>query len=322
MAILSAQQLKIVDPILTTVVQGYSNEEYVGDTLFPPVPVKQRSGRVVRWGKHNMVQYRTRRAPGAATNRRTLGYTNERYELFQDSIETELTREELEEVEASQVPFDMQREAAEASMETIMLNKEIEQAGVATNPANYGANNQIALAGSNQLDQPSSSIIQLFNTGSERIRRRTGKRPNHAVFSPQAKLAAMDHPEIRAYLSPTTSAKATLDIIARILGLETIVEGASVLVDTVDDTEFQDVWDNCVVMAYVPKNVRSRKQLSYGYTYTLENYPIAEEPYPDRNHKSFYFPATSERSPEMTSMEAGYLMTNVTSTLNGASVNS
>lgn len=316
MARLSLQQLKVVDPVLTSVVQRYTNQKFVGDYLFPRVYVDARSGRLIKWGKHNFAQYRTRRAPGSPTNRRTIGSYdgNNRFELFQDSIEVEVTREELEEVNASQVPFNLQREAVEASMASIMLNLEIEQASLATNPANYDPTHVNALGAPDQFDDPASSIIRLFQVASETIRRKTGQRPNVAVFSPQALLAACDHPEIRAYLAPTSSAKATIDDLARILGLERIYEGASVLIDPVDPTEtFEDIWSNSVTIAIVPNNVISRKSLSYGYTYTLKNYPVAEEPYIDRNHKCWYFPATSERSPEITSIDAGYLMTNVTS---------
>lgn len=316
MARLSLQELKVVDPVLTSVVQKYTNASFVGEKLFPRIYVDARSGRLIKWGKHNFAQYRTRRAPGSPTNRRTIGsYSSDRYELFQDSIEVEVTREDLEEVKASDVPFNMQREAVEASMTTVMLNLEIEQASLATNPANYDPAHVNALAGTDQFDDPASSIIRHFQVASETIRRKTGQRPNVAVFSPQALLAACDHPEIRAYLAPTSSAKATIQDLARILGLDEIHEGASVLIDPTDpNAQFGDIWSNTVTLAIVPKVVTSRKSLSFGYTYTLKNYPVAEEPYVDRNHKCWYFPATSERSPEITSMEAGYLMTNVTST--------
>ncbi|WP_204568360.1 hypothetical protein, partial [Collinsella tanakaei] len=51
---------------------------------------------------------------------------------------------------------------------------------------------------------------------------------------------------------------------------------------------------------------------SFGYTYTLKDSLMAEEPYYERNNKTWYFPVSATRRPVLTGMGAGYLFTNVT----------
>ena len=54
----------------------------------------------------------------------------------------------------------------------------------------------------------------------------------------------------------------------------------------------------------------SRGTPSYGYTYQLSGSPLVEEPYYDRNAKSWIYPVTRVEAPVMASASAGYLITN------------
>jgi hypothetical protein len=47
---------------------------------------------------------------------------------------------------------------------------------------------------------------------------------------------------------------------------------------------------------------------TFGYTYNLAGYPLAEEPYQDRNHKSQFFPVTRAEAPVIAGQLAGYLI--------------
>ncbi len=70
-----------------------------------------------------------------------------------------------------------------------------------------------------------------------------------------------------------------------------------------------DVWGKFVVAAYT--EIASLADLgtpSYGYTYRLEGYPVVEQPYQDRNAKSWVYPVTDEVSPVMAGADSGYLI--------------
>ena len=49
---------------------------------------------------------------------------------------------------------------------------------------------------------------------------------------------------------------------------------------------------------------------SYAYTYELTGYPMVEEPYYDRPHKSWIYPTTVERRPLLVGAEGGFLFQN------------
>ena len=80
-------QARVIDPILSTVSQGYQNAEFVGTALFPVVPVDQRGGKVIAYGKEDFQIYNTGRAPGAGTKRVQYGHTSGNYSLEQHSLE-------------------------------------------------------------------------------------------------------------------------------------------------------------------------------------------------------------------------------------------
>ncbi len=92
-------QARVVDPILTTVAQGYKNGLMVADFLFPVVPVDQRGGKIIQFGKEDFKLFSTIRAPGANTKRVQYGYAGDPYSLDQHALE-------------AVVPFEIQGEAS------------------------------------------------------------------------------------------------------------------------------------------------------------------------------------------------------------------
>ena len=66
---MTPRQARVIDQILTTVARGYKNSAFVGMTLFPYVPVGQRGGRILKFGKEAFRLYETRRAPGGLVGR-------------------------------------------------------------------------------------------------------------------------------------------------------------------------------------------------------------------------------------------------------------
>ena len=47
MSQLNLSQVRIIDPVLTSIAQGYKQSELIGSGLFPLVPVGQRAGMIV-----------------------------------------------------------------------------------------------------------------------------------------------------------------------------------------------------------------------------------------------------------------------------------
>ena len=307
MPMMQLRATRLVDPILTTVVQGYIQPEFVGEALFPSIPVTKRAGLIVEFGKEDFALFDTRRAPGAATKRRNINYGSRRYSLYQDRLEGELPLEHLE--ESAGVGVDLQAEAAESTMRSIQLRLEYDRAAIATNAANYDANHKVVLSGTSRWSDPASKPSSTIRQWREAIRRTIGVYPNTMLMGPTVFDALAEHEEVKDKIKYTSAQSITIDAIAEMYGFSKVVNGSSLILNEAGD--FTDIWGNVVILAYVPQNRRSIREPSYGYTYTLQGYPVAEKPYFSDNHRTWFFPVTAERSPELTGATSGFLAQNV-----------
>lgn len=80
-------QARVIDPVLTEVARGYQNAEMVGMGLFPYVPVGQRGGKIIQFGKEHFRLYNTARAPGGKVVRIASGYGSQAYALESHAVE-------------------------------------------------------------------------------------------------------------------------------------------------------------------------------------------------------------------------------------------
>ncbi len=303
-------QARVIDPILSSVAQGYQNNEFVGAKLFPTVPVSSRGGKILAFGKEDFMLYNTARAPGQNTKRVQFGYSGSSYALEDHSLEGVLPRENQQEAEA--VPgIDLGSITVNKTQNIIGLRLEKAQADLARNPANYPAGNKVVLSGASQWSDFSgtSDPIKDIEAGKEAIRKVTGKRPNLVEMGAQVFSVLKQHPKIVDRIKYTGRDVATPELLASLLSVDEVVVGDAVYAD--DAGNFSDVWGKDVVLAYtVTASARDRGTPSFGYTYQLEGYAQVEEPYFDRNTKSWIYPVTDVVAPVIAGATAGYLIQN------------
>ena len=304
---MNQQQVRVIDPILTSVSQGYQNAEFVGSVLFPAVPVGVSGGQIIEFGKESFKKYNLRRIPGTGTKRINFGYAGKPFALVQDALEVPVPREDMR--DAQKVPgINLGTEAANTGMDIASLALEIDQATIARNAANYDSDHKIDKAAAkwtNNANNPTTDI----SVGREAVRQSIGRYPNVALVSATAFAAAQNNTNVKENFKYTSSDSITAEMLAKLWQVEEVRVGMAVWSD--DDGDFTDVWGNDVILAYVPKTVRSRRQPSYGYTYTMEGHPMVEVSYYDNNAKSWIYPVTYERAPVLAGMSAGYLIQNV-----------
>ena len=301
---------RVVDPVLTTVAQGYKNTEYVGDALFPAVPVDQRGGRIVTFGKEDFRLYATGRTPGSNTKRVTFGYSGSNYALEQHALEGVVPFEIMQ--DANQVPgIDMARVAVMKTQNIIALRKEKAQADLATTAANYPASNKVTLAGTDQWSDytaAASNPADDIETAKEAIRAQIGRRPNTVVMGAAVFAKLRLHPTVLDRIKYTGRDSATPELPANLFGGERVLVGGAVY-ENAGGTAMVDVWGKFVVVAYTELGSLADMGLpSYGYTYQLRGNPMVETPYQDRPAKSWVYPVTDENAPVIAGSTAGYLI--------------
>lgn len=299
-------QARVIDPILTTVAQGYRNAKFIGSALFPAVPVDQRGGKIVAFGKEDFMIYRTARAPGTNTPRVQFGYSSAPYALEQHALEGQVPFEQMQ--DARQVPGIDQGQLAVRKVQNIIgLRLEKAQADLATTAANYPTGNKTTLSGTAQWsDYTNSNPSANIETAKEVIRSKIGLRANVVEIGAAVFSVLKQHPAIIDRIKYTGRDVVTTELLAALWGVDRVVVGDAVYAS--DAGVFSDVWGKFVVVAYTDTTgLMDMGVPTFGYSYQLRGYPIVERPYEDRSAKSWIYPVTDEVMPVIAASSAGYL---------------
>lgn len=307
-------QARVINPVLTSIAQGIKQNTLVGDVLFPMVPVGQRAGNIITFGREDFMQYSGLvRAPGTATKRVQFGYSGSQYALVDYSLEGSLPIETLQEAQASANGFsiDMADVTLRKTVSIMNLRLEIAQAALATTLANYPAANRTTLSGTSQWSDYSgtSAPATVVETAKEQIRASIGKRPNVMVVGPVVFARLRQHPQIRDYIKYANREVATPAILAEFFGVSQFIVADGI--QATDAGVLSDIWGKHAILAYTETDTLANMGTpTFGYTYNLGGYPVVEEPYYDRQHKTWYFPVTRAEAPVIAGSSAGYFIQN------------
>lgn len=304
-------QARVIDPVLTQVARGFMQPGLVWNALFPRVPVAQRAGRVVTFGVEDFLLYNSQRTPGARTARIQFGHAAGNYSLESHSLEGSLPIELMQEAEA--VPgIDMQRIAIQKPLRAIQLRLEKACADLARNAANFPVGNKQTLSGTSQWSDfgATSDPIKDIETAKEAVRARIGMRANTVVMGAAVFAQARQHPKVVDRIKYTSRDVATPELLAALFGVDRVLVGDAVF-STDNAPTFSDVWGKDVIVAYTdPASLADMGSPAFGYTYQLQDYPVVEEGYYDRNTKTWYYPTTDEVQPVISGAIGGFLYTN------------
>lgn len=299
---------RVIDPILSAVARGYrSNSAPVADVLFPTVQVGQRGGRIISFGPDDFKLYVTSRAPGANTQRVQFGYSSSAFALVDYSLEGAVPIELME--EAGAVPgIDLASNAIARVRNLQALEREKQAADLALTAASYATENKVTLAGADQWDETTSDPFGDINAAREVIRGKVGVRPNVLTLGPKVMTALRSNPSVLDRLSTATDRPpATNAQLAALFEVERVIEAGAIYHN---GTAFVDMWGTFAHLAYtMPASLAEMGSPSFGYTYQLSGYPVAEEAYYERNTKTWYFPVTDARQPVLVGPDAGFLFT-------------
>jgi len=298
---------RVIDPVLTEIARGYQNNVFVGAALFPAVPVGQRGGKIIQFGKEAFRAYNTGRAPGANTKRVQYDYGSDSYALEQHALEGTVPFDIME--EASAVPgIDVGQGAVQMVQDIIAARLERAQATLATTAGNYAASNKVTLSGTSQWsDLSASNPIDDIEAAKEAVRAKIGRYPNTVVMGAAVMAKLRQHSKIIDRIKYTGRDVPTPELLASLFVVQRVLSGDAVQASDAD--VLSDVWGKSVVVAYTETaGLAQMGRPSYGYTYRLRGYPIVESAYQDRNAKSWIYPVTDEVSPVIAGAEAGYLI--------------
>ncbi len=306
---LSTSAARVVDPILSTIAQGYQNAEFIGNILFPRVNVPQRAGKIIQFGKESFLTYDTQRAPGSITKRLNVGYGSQPFAIIDRSLDSILPRELLEEAQA--VPgINLATTSIRTVQNAMALRLEIEQATLATTLGNYSASNKITLSGTSQWSDITSGVsdpINAVEVAKEAIRAVSGKRPNLVIIGAVVLKSLRQHPKVVDRIKYTGRDVATPELLAALWGVDKVLVGDAIQSD--DAGVFTDVWGKNVVVAYTDMSGMSDMgRPTFGYTYALSGYPFVEQARFEENIKSWIYGVSDACQAIIASQNSGYLI--------------
>lgn len=306
------------NPILTNLLLGLGQGNFVAEQLFPRLPQALSGVVLARLGDERLKKYNLRRAPGAATKRVDINYDGVTYTVKQYSVEVPLPRELIREADESRRlnvgnHLDVSRIAMVTANDILALDYEVEVATLATTSGTYASGHVTALSGTTKWSHASGTAVTDIRAASDTIRKKIGKRPNTLTLSPDAYLALCGNAEVKTYLPDSQQGFATNDQLKNILNVASIVVGEAVW--KTDAGVGADVWGNNAILAYVPTIGGNGSDLSlaepgFGFTNVLEGHPYAEAPYYDNGSKSWIYGATYERQANVAYNEAAFLFQN------------
>lgn len=305
---MNGKQVRVIDPILTTFVRGYTNNDFVGHLLFPEVPVSAAGGQVIEFGKEGFLLYDTQRAPGGSTARAQFGYLGKPYACENHALEALVPDEDSR--DASVVPgLDLAKEAVGLTFDSMQLKLEYQRAMLARTAAAYDASNKTALSGTALWSASTSTPKADVQAAREAIRAKTGKYPNVMILPAGGVYKLSQHPAIRDQFKYVSAESITAAMLAKYFEVETVVEGNAVYAASMTG-DMLNVWGNDVILAFVPKSFRSQRAPSYGYCYCLAGHPNVKTPYRDENRESWVYGVKHERAPVIAGAGAGFLIQN------------
>lgn len=309
MSQMSTAAARVIDPILSTVAQGYQNNNLVGGALFPTVTVPQRAGKVISFNKDSFFAYDTARAPGTVIKRLQVGYGSSSYGILDHGLAAVVPRELQEEAQA--VPgINLASASINTVMDALRLRLEVEQAALATTAGNYNSTNKTTLSGTSQWSDQTSGVsdpIKDIETGKEAIRAATGKRPNTIVMGAAVARFIRQHPKILDRTKYTGRDVPTVDLLASLFDVQRVLIGDAI--SSTDAGVFSDVWGKTVVIAYTELgSLTDAGRPTFGYTYQLGGYPFVEPPRYDADIRSWIYDVADAVKPVIAAQDAGYLI--------------
>lgn len=264
--------LRIVDPVLTSLAVGYSNTETVGELLMPAVEVEKEAGKIPQFGKEAFKITNTERALRAKSNR----INPENFKHIDVNTDEHDLEYPIDHRESAEAAFPLQAHATNVVTEGINLRREKQIADMAQDLNNYSASNKTVV--SVGFKDPNLDVIGLFDEAKSAIRKKIGRKPNTLVLSGDLYYDLRRHPQLIELNKYTKRGLLTEQDLADILEVDTVKVAESIYSD--DSDEFHDFWEGSAVLAYVAKKPanagRNIYEPTYGYTIRRKGYPVVD----------------------------------------------
>ena len=296
--------LRVQDPVLTKLAQGYHNLELIGEVLMPTVEIDKEAGKIPKFGRLAF------RLPSTVRNLR--GTSNRLDPEDITAIDVALEEHDVEYAidyrEENEAIFSLRQFALNTTQDVIALGREKEVATLALDENKYDSGNKVTLSGTSKITSKQADIFAMFDTGIRAVKRAIGRKPNVCVIAGDVWAALKEHPAVIEKLKYSQVAIVTPEVFAKLIGIDTVKIGEAVYEES---SQLKDIWSDAIVLAYVAPRSAERKgtvyEPSYGYTVRRQG-GLFVDTYKENGGKLEVIRTTDIHKPHLLGSAAGYLI--------------
>ena len=296
--------LRVQDPVLTKLAQGYHNLELIGEVLMPTVEIDKEAGKIPKFGRLAF------RLPSTVRNLR--GTSNRLDPEDITAIDVALEEHDVEYAidyrEENEAIFSLRQFALNTTQDVIALGREKEVATLAVDENKYDSGNKVTLSGTSKITSKQADIFAMFDTGIRAVKRAIGRKPNVCVIAGNVWAALKEHPAVIEKLKYSQVAIVTPEVFAKLIGIDTVKIGEAVYEES---NQLKDIWSDAIVLAYVAPRSTERKgtvyEPSYGYTVRRQG-GLFVDTYKENGGKLEVIRTTDIHKPHLLGASAGYLI--------------
>lgn len=296
--------LRVQDPVLTKLAQGYHNLELIGEVLMPTVEIDKEAGKIPKFGRLAF------RLPSTVRNLR--GTSNRLDPEDITAIDVALEEHDVEYAidyrEENEAIFSLRQFALNTTQDVIALGREKEVATLALDESKYDSGNKVTLSGTSKITSKQADIFAMFDTGIRAVKRAIGRKPNVCVIAGDVWAALKEHPAVIEKLKYSQVAIVTPEVFGKLIGIDTVKIGEAVYEES---NQLKDIWSDAIVLAYVAPRSTERKgtvyEPSYGYTVRRQG-GLFVDTYKENGGKLEVIRTTDIHKPHLLGVSAGYLI--------------
>jgi hypothetical protein len=309
---MNLDQVRVVDPILTQLAQGYKNSDGVATFFAPAVSMNVRAGRTLVFGKEAFAAQSFLRSPGTNILKIQNEFGTRSFALRQEAISWQIAEEVAAEAKNGAAAIDLRAYAAKDAANRLQQSWEIQVATKVQDTAEYETGNVLDLAsyngGADQFNSPTADIEVLMDEAKEQVRSQIGIYPQKLVLSPDAFNALKRNKRIRDFMQ--RGVLVNEKTLAEIFGLDEIRVARRLKLNQ-ETGVLENIYNNVAVLFYHPSSATdgfvpaldaNYGTPAYAYTYTLAGYPLAVPERFNMDRRVFEGDILVERSFELVGM--------------------
>lgn len=261
-----SQNRAIVDKLLTNVSNMKKAQGHICEILLPPVPVKQRTGKLAKYGQNHLrIVNSIKRGRGKYRQVEAVIREQTSYEIEGHGLEGMVTREDYENVEA---PYNAERDEVNAITSILLQEKEYILSQALANTSVITQN--VTLSGEDQFsDYNNSDPVAVFAVAREAVRAGCGLYPNKAWMDKAVWNKLRFHPQILDALGFKFARPGGLskDEMAIALGVDEVIIAEAIYQSANEgqsNAALAPLWGKHVWFGYIPA-AADVEQVSLGY---------------------------------------------------------